>query len=73
MCVKMRGHLQRILRWNILEGREVTDVLVIEPFDFEVKIHVFSAFAKAVLVMFCNADKRRISSYVSMHGVHSGH
>lgn len=73
MYVKTRGHLQGILRWNILKGRQVTDVLIIEPFDFEVKIHVFSTFAKAVLVMFYKADKSRISAYVSMYGIHSDH
>lgn len=55
-CVKMRGHLQRILRGNILEGWQFTDILIIEPFDFEVKIHVFSTLTQAVLVMLCNAD-----------------
>ena len=55
MC-KKRGHLQRIFGRNTFEGRQVTDVLVMEPFDFEVKIHVFGTFAQAVLVMLCNAN-----------------
>lgn len=43
--VKMKGDLQGILGRNPLEGRQVTDVLIVEPFDFEVKIHVLGAFA----------------------------
>lgn len=43
--VKMRAHLQRILGRNTLKGRQVTNVLIVEPLDFEVKIHVFSTFA----------------------------
>lgn len=41
----MKVHLQGILWWNAFKGRQVTNVLIVEPFDFEVKIHVFGAFA----------------------------
>lgn len=39
------GYLQGILRRNSLKGRQVSDVLVVEPFDFEVQIHVLCALA----------------------------
>lgn len=63
----MNGHLQGILWWDTLEGRQVTDILVIEPFDFEVKIHVFCTFAQAVLVMLCNAENTRHTLVSTQH------
>lgn len=42
---KSAYYLQRILWRNPLEGWQFAHVLIMEPFDFEVKIHVFGAFA----------------------------
>jgi len=39
------GYLQGILWRNSLKGRQVSDILVVEPFDFEVQIHVLCALA----------------------------
>lgn len=55
----VKGNSQRILWRNPLKGRQVSDVLVVEPFDFEVQIHVLCALAKTMLVVFCIWRKKR--------------
>lgn len=51
-----RGYSQRILGGNAFKSREFTDVLIMEPFDFEVKIHVFCTFTVALLIMLWKED-----------------
>ena len=53
------GYLQRIFRNGVLEGRQISDILVMKPFHFEVQVHVLRALALSVFFMFCKKRKTR--------------
>lgn len=52
-------HLRWILRHFPLEGRQVPDVLVVQPFHFEVQIHIVRALAQPVLFVLCGEESRQ--------------
>lgn len=44
--------LRRVVRSNLLKVGQIFDVFVVEPLDFEMQIHVVSALALAMLLVF---------------------
>lgn len=51
------SHLRGIVRDGGPEGGQVLDVLVVEPLDLEVQVHVLGALAQSVLLVLCKHNK----------------
>lgn len=46
-------YLRRVLGHAAVKARKLFAVFVVEPLDFEVKVHVIGALTQPVLLMFC--------------------
>lgn len=67
------GYLQGIF-WNgVLEGRQISDILVMKPFHFEVQVHVLRALAQSVFFMLCKKIKTRRIRWQECTTVHISH
>lgn len=51
------------LRWIVghflLEGRQIANILVVQPFHFEVQIHIVCTFTQSVLLMVCWEENKQ--------------
>lgn len=48
-----RQVLRRVLGHGVREGGQLLDVLVVQPLDLEVQVHVVSRLAELMLLVFC--------------------
>lgn len=53
MCVCV---LRRVLGHSVREGGQVLNILIVQPLDLEVQVHVVSSLTELVLLVFCKDD-----------------
>lgn len=44
---------RRVFWHSVFEGRQVLNVLVVQPLDLKVQVHVVSSLTELMLLMFC--------------------
>lgn len=61
--------LRRVFRHSVCEGGQVLNILIVEPLDLEVQVHVVGALTQSMLLMLCrHKDMKTFTSSSCMMG-----
>lgn len=53
-------HSHWIFRHFSLEGRQITNIFIVQPLHFEVQIHIVCTFTQPVFLMLCKERKKEL-------------
>lgn len=48
---------RRVFWHSVVEGRQLLNVLVVQPLDLKVQVHVVSSLTELMLLMFCKKQQ----------------
>jgi len=58
------GYSRRVLRHSALEEGQVLAVLIVQPLDFKVQVHIIGALTEAVLLVLWEREREQMPGHM---------